>query len=69
MSIGACDHAVREALHHLDADDLIAEDELGWAEIIWGAESGGLEIGNGEFLTTIKLAKTTAVGDTTMSNW
>lgn len=34
----------------IDADDLIPEDDLGYAVITWGAESAGLEIGNGDFL-------------------
>jgi hypothetical protein len=34
----------------IDADDFISEDELGYAVITWGAESGGLDIGNGDFL-------------------
>ncbi len=34
----------------IDADQEIPEDELGFAVIIWGAESGGLEIGNGDFV-------------------
>ncbi len=34
----------------IEADEFIGETELGYAVIVWGAESGGLDIGNGEFV-------------------